>query len=108
MTEVNTALSQDLENADSRIQYDENVKRILSNKIILAWILKYAVSEFENETVDDIMKLIEDEPEISSVSIHPGSNNMQKISGMSAEDAIPNEGKIFFDIRFKAITPGEV
>jgi hypothetical protein len=78
LTEVNTALSQDLENADARTQYDENVKKILSNKIILAWILKYAVSEFTNETVENIIKLIEGEPEISAVSIHPG-NSMQKI-----------------------------
>ena len=107
MTEVNTALSQDLENADFRIQYDENIKKILSNKIILAWILKYSVSEYENETVDDIMKLIEGEPEISGIPIYPG-NSMQKISGMSSEDIIPNEGKVCFDIRFKAIIPAEV
>ena len=107
LTEVNTALFRDLENADSRIQYDENVKKILSNKIILAWILKYAVYEFQNETVDDIIKLIEGDPEISAIPIHPGSN-VQKIAGMATEDAIPNEGKICFDIRFKAITPGEV
>lgn len=32
--------------AESKNQYDDKVKRVLSNKIILAWILKYATEEF--------------------------------------------------------------
>ena len=36
----------DLSLAESKNQYDDKVKRVLSNKIILAWILKYATEEF--------------------------------------------------------------
>ena len=43
MTEEKTALSRDLEIAGDTAQYDEEVKHILANKIILAWILKYCV-----------------------------------------------------------------
>ena len=39
-------LAGDLSLAESKNQYDDKVKRVLSNKIILAWILKYATEEF--------------------------------------------------------------
>lgn len=54
MTEIRTSLSRDLEIANLKAQYDHNVKNILSNKIILAWILKYAVNEFVDEPVEKL------------------------------------------------------
>jgi len=47
MKKEKTVLSKDLEVVGDKVQYDEEIKRILANKIILAWILKYCVKEFE-------------------------------------------------------------
>lgn len=40
MEEQKTALSNQIEIADKKAQYDAEAKRILSNKIILSWILQ--------------------------------------------------------------------
>lgn len=37
-------------------QYDACVKKLLSEKIILAWILKECVNEFRNYSISRIMK----------------------------------------------------
>ena len=47
-------LARDLSLAESKNQYDDKAKRVLSNKIILAWILKYATEEFADMSVDEI------------------------------------------------------
>ena len=101
-----TALAQALEIAGSKAKYDAEVKNILSDKIVLAWILKNTASEFTNETINSIIELIEDEPEIASVPVYPGKTNQsKKISGMSTDDKVPNEGEITYDIRFFVYTP---
>ena len=107
MKEVKTSLYNSVEIADDKAKYDENVKNILANKIILAWILKYSVKEFMEDDIDKIVSLIEGEPEVAKVSILPGKTNKNtKIIGDSNEDKIPNEGEIKFDIRFNVYTSG--
>ena len=39
-------LARELSLAEGKIQYDNSVKRVLANKRILAWILKYVTEEF--------------------------------------------------------------
>lgn len=107
MREKKTALSHSLEIADDKAQYDENIKNILANKIILAWLLKYLVKEFKNNEIEDIVNLIEGEPEIASASIYPGKTNKNsKVTGVSTEDKVPKEGEVSFDIRFVIFTYG--
>ena len=38
----------DIEAADARAQYDAEVKKILTNKEILAWFLQYCVDDWRN------------------------------------------------------------
>ena len=45
-----------------KAQYDENAKKLLSNKIFLAHILKGTVTEFKDANPRDIISLIEGEP----------------------------------------------
>ena len=47
MEEFKTTLANDIEVADVKAQYDAEVKKILANKEILAWILQYCVDEFK-------------------------------------------------------------
>lgn len=98
--------------ADSKAEYDENIKNILSEKEILAWILKSTTFEFAELSIEKIMKCIEGDPEVSTVKVNPGesngSNNSQrKITGVKNEDKVPNEGMITYDIRFYAYVPSK-
>ena len=95
-----------LEVAGHKARYDAEVKKILSDRTILAWILKYTVSEFENFTIEEIRASIEGEPEVSAVPVYPGRKPSEAVTGSAVEDAVPNEGKITYDIRFYVITPG--
>ncbi len=50
-----TSLAQALHDTSMQSQYDAACKRLLSEKIVLAWILKECVPECREETIDDIM-----------------------------------------------------
>ena len=93
-----------------KIQYDAQCKRVLGNKIILAWIMKYTMKEFALFSVDEIVECIEGEPEIGTVGMNPGETNRktpanEKVTGLAQEDKIPNEGSVTYDIRFFACYP---
>ena len=93
-------LARDLSYAKEKIQYDTQCKQVLSQKEILAWILQRTVKEFTNMAVAEIIPCIEGTPEVSSIPVHPGETNAEKIFGMPNEDKIPNEGSVYYDIRF--------
>lgn len=104
-----TALSNNLESVTDNVRYDQNIKNILANKSILAWILKYTTSEFQNYNIEDIIDCIE-EPKISEVYVYPGKTNIvraERIEGLSTEDKTQNEGSIRYDIRFTAYTKND-
>ena len=104
MEEQKTALSNQIEIADKKAQYDAEAKRILSNKIILSWILQKTTEEFKNVPLEKIQDAIEGTPEISNDPVYPGKKP-QIITGFSNEDKVPNEGEIRYDIKFFVITP---
>ncbi len=96
-----------------RAKLDQKIKEFLSNKIILAWILKYTVQEFFEFEITEIRDMIEGEIEISSVPLEPGSPRLllQKgkeiITGLPSEDRVENEGVVYYDIRFFVKYPKE-
>jgi hypothetical protein len=93
--------------AERMTQYDTHVKNILANKVILSWIMRRTVKELDGMSLDEIQDCIEGEPEISLVPVHPGETNAEKITGLQTEDAVPNEGVIYYDIRFFVRLPQE-
>ena len=99
---TDTHLAQALEATHDTSSYDTNVKFLLADKQILARILKYAVQEFKDMTIEDIMTSIGSDIEIGTRPLDAGLSNMGRVNASSAEDNIPGEGKIFFDIRFTA------
>lgn len=105
MKSLQTTVANDIDATDGKTKYDTQVKKVLANKIILAWILKYTVKEFSEYSISDIEKCIEGTPEIALVPIEAGLTNAEKITGLNTEDAILNEGKVTFDIRFYVILP---
>ncbi len=95
-----TYLNSELTSADKKAQYDEHARRLLKDKGVLAYILKYAVAEFKDYTIDEARAAIEGEPEVASHGVRPTS----VIAGLENESKIPNEGKMYFDIIFTVIT----
>lgn len=96
--------------------YDRNAKKFLSEKALLARILKHLVAEFRECSLRDIEeKYIEGEPKVTlnTVPVSPDLTNAarkaatppSKIKGGRNEDSSNTEGLITFDILFRAIVP---
>ncbi len=92
-------LDKSLTVAGGKVLLDTQVKRVLAQKQILSWIMKYTVREFMDLPLDVIEECIEGDPEISTVKVNPGETN-EKITGMPNEDKVPGEGAVYYDIRF--------
>ncbi len=99
---ADTNLAQAVEAANLSSFYDTNIKFLLADKQILARILKYAVQEFRDMTIEEIMASIGEDIEIGTRPLDAGLSNMGRVNVSNTEDNIPGEGKIFFDIRFTA------
>ena len=99
---ADTNLAQAVEAANAASSYDTNIKFLLADKQILARILKYAVSEFKDMVIGDIMASIGEDIEIGTRPLDAGLSNLGRANTTSTEDNVPGEGKIFFDIRFTA------
>ena len=73
---LDTELSKAMEAAGQLKEYDDNIKALLSQKIILAHILAGAVKEFFQMKPEEIIPYIEGEPEIGKISLEPGLTNI--------------------------------
>jgi len=121
MTE-NTYISDALEGNDCKDRLDTEVKKVLSDKTVLAWILKYTTAEFERYSIKKIKTCIEGTPEVGTHPVNPRSKHRKKnvgkqpenakdsrapeaITGSDTVDKVPGEGQITYDIRFYAVTP---
>lgn len=107
--EVGTTLSKTLHTARSHADYDAACKRLLSEKVILAWIMKNCLKEYRNCSIQEIMdNYIEGEPQIAKVPVTPDETNIvtnSMIKGLSTEDKTITEGTVTYDIRFLATAP---
>ena len=100
--EQDTLLTSMIESSDDKKMYDLLCKRLISNKIILAWIMKRCASEYKDSDVEKIASTyIEGNPIVSSINIATG----ELIIGANTESSGMNEGKITYDIRYCAIAP---
>lgn len=101
--ETKTQLSLDIESAENdKTRYDNIAKHILGNKEILAHIMKNVVSEFSDMEIPDIINCIEGSPDIGTKPVYTTT-----IEGITQENAIPNEGKITYDVFFYAMVPSK-
>lgn len=104
--ERETTLAQSIRTADVNADYDAACKRILSEKIILAWIMKAALAEYRNLDVKEVAaKYIEGEPTVGETPVHQDETN-HRIKGSNTEDTSINEGTVTYDILFRAVAPG--
>lgn len=87
---------------------DTVCKKLLSQKNILAWILKTCVEEFQNCSLTEIEQYyIEDSPSINSVAVHQDEQAVSEefITGIRNESNSILEGTVTYDISFKVINP---
>ena len=94
--------------------YDQHAKRLLSQKTIMARLLKRTVPEFKEAAISDIAeKYIEGTPQISEIPLDRDMTNAarstlsvpKEILGDSTENLGITEGWIRFDILFHARVP---
>ena len=104
---MNNEITNSVQAANKKAQYDDRVKRLLAQKSILAHILVKTVDEFRGMNPKDVVSYIEGEPYIGVVPVEPGLTNVEKsihyserIVGMSTECSEINEGVVRFDIIF--------
>lgn len=100
---MNNEITNAVQAADLKAQYDACAKRLLGHKIILAHILVRTVEEFQGMNPEEVVPYIEGEPHISAASAEPGLTNQRigdRIVGLNTENKEINEGTIIFDIVF--------
>lgn len=122
-----TLIANLIDKTDTRAQYDEEAKRLLSLSEILAWILHSCVDEFKSYDVPFIMKnCFVGKPIISVKAVHPDmpdkTDNSDKpdksdkvdnsdkpdnqyVQTMNSESSSIDEETIYFDVRFKVRVP---
>lgn len=104
---IDTTIAKNIRVANEKADYDAACKRLLSEKIILAWIMKNCLEEYRNCDIDEITeKYIEGMPQIGEVAVDPDEANcVSMIHGAGNEDASLTEGTVTYDIRFLAAAP---
>ena len=101
--DTETTMAQGL--ADTNARYDAACKRVLSEKFILAWIMKSCLEEYQDCNVREIAeKYIEGQPQVSAIPVLPDESGTV-IHGLDTEDKSVHEGTVTYDIRFRAIVP---
>ena len=100
-----TSLSVTVSVTDDKAKYNDNVRRVLSEKLVLAHILVNVAKEFKGMQPEEVAGMIEGEPQVASIPVNPGETNNPHIKGTDTVDAISYEGMIQFDIRFDVSYP---
>lgn len=96
-------LAERMETAGINAGLDAACKRLVANKLILAWIMKYTVREYRDYEVSTIAeRFIEGEPVMSGAAVH---QDEIYIRGETNQDDTMTEGTVVYDIRFRAIVP---
>lgn len=106
-------LGRKIDQTSKDAQYDACAKRLLSEKIVLAFILKYSVSEFSEYPIEDIRDHYIEGVEVAergvdvdeSFTLITSGNEGSAIRGQNVESVTKREGKVTYDIIFDAMIP---
>ncbi len=89
---------------EQKALYDKACKNVLSEKGIVAYILKDCVEEYKDFPTAEIINCIQGEPEIGKVMVQE-HGNLTRITTEQTEDSSESEKTVFYDIRFMALVP---
>ena len=84
--------------------YDAACKKVLSERGIVAHILKTCVEEYKDTTIEEIIQCIQGKPEIDKILVQDVSLPT-RIGSEQTEEPSDKEGTVFYDIRFTAAVP---
>ena len=105
-TKEPTLLAHLISEADVNSELDNSCKKLLSHKHILAWILKYAVTEFTEHSVEAIAHkyILEDTIQIATTP----AKQLQdvQVSGLNPECKPFKKAKNTYDLLFRVYLPG--
>lgn len=96
-----------------KLKYDAICKSLLAKKYTLARIMQSCLPEYQGCSLENIAnKYIEGQPEISTIGVMPNidtniNNEDILIDGLANEETSVKEGRVVYDIRFKALAPKE-
>lgn len=103
-----TTIANSIDIAQKKSHFDCACKKLLSEKIILAWIMKSTMSEYKDCNVEEIAcKYIIGTPQIGTAAVEPDTSNLSLIGNTGVEDVTVTEGTVTFDIKFAALLPGK-
>ena len=116
-------IARTLDVAGAQAMYDASARKLVSQKAVLAYILKSTMDEFASVPVKQIAEeLIEGSPRISEAAVHQDSpdaaqgdapeerarlSGSDQVRGVAGEDVSIREGTVRYDIRFAARVPGD-
>lgn len=104
--EQKTTLAQSIDIVAQKAQYDAACKKVLAEKIILAWIMKHTMKEYEAYDVWEIVeRYIVGEAKVGETPVLPDETTALKVAGVGVEDSTVNEGTVTYDIQFRAVLP---
>ena len=93
--EIENTLAKNITAAGEKAAYDAACKRLLANKIILAWIMKSCLEEYKTHSIHEIAeKYIEGVPQIAEATVNPDEeicDSGEQIRGVKNEDSTIQE-----------------
>ena len=89
---------------EEKAKYDQTMKELLSDRQVLAWILKRFVPEYQDCELEDIeKKYIQAETiMVSKIGMEQDSETIQ---GIRNEDTVQGEATVFYDVLFHVWYP---
>ncbi len=106
-TDGGSTIGEGLDIAAGRELYDAQCKRLLSERGVLAWLLKGCLAEFaDGEPAEIAQHSIVGDPRTGTVPLAPGLTNAPRVH-TGVEDSVPYEGAVAYDVLFDAVAPGD-
>lgn len=100
-------MAEGIRQTDLEVQFDACCKRLLAEKVVVAWIMKWCIPEYREFSMEEIAeKYIVGTPSVGIMPLYPGEKKGYRIHNENTEDASLNEGRVTYDVRFRAMIPG--
>ena len=103
---VENILAKNISSAGEKASYDAACKRLLANKVILAWIMKSCIEEYRDCEIQEIVEnYIEGEADVADVPVNIDEQvSEEQIQNGATEDASIYEGGGY--IRYSLLCEG--
>lgn len=89
----------------AKVYLDRTVKKLLSIRYVLGFIMTRAIKEYKGCTIEEAMAAIDGDPIIASKDLRSGHVEQETVATRAAESASSEKGRIYYDIVFFAYAP---